>query len=140
MSDGAEPAPARTGAPRRTWRAVLSLVALVLAPFSWWWTVDQPLLRATGLTAWALLAVAVWLAASAARVDRRVWVRGVALLQLAAAAFALWAYFVHSRLPVAVTPERAPDFTLPDQDGRPVTLARELAAGPVLLVFYRGHW
>ncbi len=30
----------------------------------------------------------------------------------------------------------APDFTLPDEDGRPVTLSTLLSAGPVLLVFY----
>ncbi len=32
--------------------------------------------------------------------------------------------------------DKAPDFTLPDEDGRPVTLGRLLAAGSVLLVFY----
>jgi peroxiredoxin Q/BCP len=32
--------------------------------------------------------------------------------------------------------DNAPDFTLPDEDGRPVTLGSLRAAGPVLLVFY----
>ena len=32
--------------------------------------------------------------------------------------------------------DNAPDFTLPDEDGRPVALGSLLAAGPVLLVFY----
>lgn len=32
--------------------------------------------------------------------------------------------------------ERAPDFTLPDQDGRPVTLAQLLEDGPLVLYFY----
>ena len=32
--------------------------------------------------------------------------------------------------------DNAPDFTLPDEDGRPITLGGLLAAGPVLLVFY----
>jgi peroxiredoxin Q/BCP len=32
--------------------------------------------------------------------------------------------------------DKAPDFTLPDEDGRPITLGSLLAAGPVLLVFY----
>jgi hypothetical protein len=38
--------------------------------------------------------------------------------------------------------DRAPDFTLPDQDGRPVSLAELLAPAPggVVLVFYRGYW
>ena len=32
--------------------------------------------------------------------------------------------------------DKAPDFTLSDEDGRPVTLSSLVAAGPVLLVFY----
>jgi peroxiredoxin len=34
----------------------------------------------------------------------------------------------------------APDFTLPDHSGTPVSLSETLREGPVLLVFYRGHW
>lgn len=36
--------------------------------------------------------------------------------------------------------ERAPDFTLPNQVGKTVRLADRLAAGPVVLSFYRGEW
>lgn len=36
--------------------------------------------------------------------------------------------------------ERAPAFRLPDQQGQPVELDTLLAQGPVVLVFYRGHW
>ena len=36
--------------------------------------------------------------------------------------------------------ERAPDFTLPDVDGSPVTLSELLTHGPVMLYFYRGEW
>ncbi len=32
--------------------------------------------------------------------------------------------------------DKAPDFTLPDQDGKPVSLSKLLAAGPVILAFY----
>ena len=32
--------------------------------------------------------------------------------------------------------ERAPDFTLPDTEGQPVTLSRLLVTGPVILAFY----
>ena len=32
--------------------------------------------------------------------------------------------------------DKAPDFTLPDTDGKPVTLSNLLAAGPVILAFY----
>lgn len=36
--------------------------------------------------------------------------------------------------------DRAPDFTLPDSDGRPVSLQDLLARGPAVLSFYRGRW
>ena len=36
--------------------------------------------------------------------------------------------------------DNAPDFTLPDEDARPVTLSTLLSAGPVLLVFYLGDF
>ncbi len=32
--------------------------------------------------------------------------------------------------------DRAPDFTLPDTDGKPVTLSRLLTRGPVILAFF----
>jgi peroxiredoxin Q/BCP len=32
--------------------------------------------------------------------------------------------------------DRAPDFTLPDTEGRPVTLSKLLEQGPVILAFY----
>lgn len=36
--------------------------------------------------------------------------------------------------------ELMPDFMLPDQDGRLVTLDDILVDGPAIVVFYRGHW
>jgi hypothetical protein len=36
--------------------------------------------------------------------------------------------------------DRAPDFTLADSAGRPVSLAGLRARGPVVLSFYRGRW
>jgi len=35
---------------------------------------------------------------------------------------------------------RVPDFTLPDAEGRPVSLAEFRGKKPVVLVFYRGYW
>jgi peroxiredoxin Q/BCP len=32
--------------------------------------------------------------------------------------------------------EKAPEFTLPDTDGKPVTLSKLLARGPVILAFF----
>jgi len=36
--------------------------------------------------------------------------------------------------------DKVPDFTLEDATGTPVTLSKELAKGPVIIVFYRGEW
>jgi len=36
--------------------------------------------------------------------------------------------------------EAMPDFTMPDQDGRLVSLEGILAKGPAILAFHRGHW
>ncbi|HLW03021.1 MAG TPA: peroxiredoxin-like family protein [Ktedonobacterales bacterium] len=36
--------------------------------------------------------------------------------------------------------DHAPDFTLPDALGRPVSLAGVRAMGPVVITFYRGEW
>ena len=35
--------------------------------------------------------------------------------------------------------QAAPDFTLPDQDGKPLKLS-SLRGQPVLIYFYRGYW
>ena len=35
---------------------------------------------------------------------------------------------------------RAPDFTLEDQDGHPVSLAAKLAGGAVVVSVFRGFW
>jgi hypothetical protein len=36
--------------------------------------------------------------------------------------------------------EKAPEFSLPDQNGKQVTLADLLSPNGALLIFYRGHW
>ena len=36
--------------------------------------------------------------------------------------------------------DAAPDFTLQDQNGHPVTLSASRGQRPVVLVFYRGYW
>jgi len=36
--------------------------------------------------------------------------------------------------------DQAPDFTLPDAHGQPVTLSHLLKQGPVIVTFYRGIW
>jgi hypothetical protein len=41
---------------------------------------------------------------------------------------------------IARVGQAAPDFTLPDAEGRSVSLASLRARGPVVLSFYRGRW
>jgi cytochrome oxidase Cu insertion factor (SCO1/SenC/PrrC family) len=52
--------------------------------------------------------------------------------------------FVLARVPATATAlkvgEPAPDFTLPDATGAPVSLASFRDRTPVVLVFYRGYW
>ena len=36
--------------------------------------------------------------------------------------------------------ESAPEFSLPDENGKPVELKGLLAQGPVVISFYRGQW
>jgi AhpC/TSA family len=38
------------------------------------------------------------------------------------------------------TGERAPAFTLNNQDGNSVSSAELLAKGPLVITFFRGHW
>lgn len=49
-----------------------------------------------------------------------------------------------SAYPIRATPpqpgETAPDFELPDSTGTPRRLSELCSAGPLVLVFYRGHW
>jgi cytochrome oxidase Cu insertion factor (SCO1/SenC/PrrC family) len=52
--------------------------------------------------------------------------------------------FVAARVPAPTSAlrvgERAPEFTLGDARGRPVSLADYRGRKPVVLVFYRGYW
>jgi len=52
--------------------------------------------------------------------------------------------FVMAKIPQSLIAARvgqpAPDFTLPDAKGAPVTLASFRGRSPVVVVFYRGYW
>ncbi len=84
-----------------------------------------------------IAAVASWRAAR--------WPNLVALA-ISAVLLVLGGYFnfVLARVPAAAMAlrvgEAAPDFTLPDATGAPITLASFRDRTPVVLVFYRGYW
>jgi hypothetical protein len=89
-------------------------------------------------------ALATVLGALALRRSRRwyAWLAlGLSVFLLAAGA---WTNFVVARIPAMPTAlrvgEPAPDFTLPDASGRPVSLADYRGRKPVILIFYRGYW
>jgi hypothetical protein len=82
-------------------------------------------------------------------------IAGPILLSLGIALFGFFCYnifYVLRQLPPSngapQVGQRAPDFTLPDQHGDPVTLSKLLDSGAggedrvngVVLVFYRGYW
>lgn len=85
----------------------------------------------------AIAAVASWRAVR--------WPNLMALV-ISVALLGLGAYFnfflaaVPAATPLVRVGEAAPDFTLPDATGAPVSLASFRERAPVVLVFYRGYW
>jgi hypothetical protein len=73
---------------------------------------------------------------------------GPIFMILSLLAFSFFAYalfYVVRQMPASTGAprigQRAPDFTLPDQNGKPVALADLLSnSSGALLIFYRGHW
>lgn len=126
------------------WFAAAGLLFPLAAVPAYALVIDVPFLRSTGLVALICLALGAALGGVALWRDRRRWVRILALADLALALGLTTAYYTLSVLPepgdAANTLAVAPDFTLKDHHGRDVSLKNAYSAGPVLLVFYRGHW
>lgn len=98
-------------------------------------------LRSSGLPAFAGLSLGLLLALGAWRAAPGLWTRLAAVLMVALTCVFLWLFFWVARLPPPTTFERletAPDFALAGSSE--VILSSATARGPVLLVFYRGHW
>jgi energy-coupling factor transporter transmembrane protein EcfT len=94
-----------------------------------------------------LFAVAIWLLISGWRQAKRKILAtiGVVLGFLVIGLFTFLVTVFSRELPAAAAAPRigqkAPDFALPDTQGRAVSLSRTLAgSNGVLLVFYRGYW
>lgn len=130
--------------PRALWPLVVATCAALIAAPVYLALLDVPLIRSTAWPMFLLVGIGAIAGAIYARRDDRLWVRltgsaNVGLLALAC----LWFFWLAS-LPkassAAETLTVAPDFQLPDQDGRQIALSNLTRGGPVLLVFYRGSW
>jgi cytochrome oxidase Cu insertion factor (SCO1/SenC/PrrC family) len=128
----------------RYWPALLSVVLALAAITGYFVFLRVPSIRnhpelylVAFALATAITAVACW------RVAR--WPNFVALA-LSAALLILGGVFnfVLAKIPASPTVlrigEPAPDFTLPDATGAPVSLASFRDRTPVVVVFYRGYW
>jgi hypothetical protein len=126
--------------------AALSIVMAVGAVAAYALLLRVPIIRNHPegyVVAFALATTLAILAVVRARARRwPAWVAlGLSSVLLVAGA---WYNFVAARVPDTPTAlrlgERAPDFSLPDATGRPVSLADYRGRKPVVLVFYRGYW
>ncbi len=124
--------------------AALALALTLAGPFLYLLRLDDPALRRTGAVLFSVMGVGCLLGLATAYWDRRFQIRWLAGLNVALAVgigamFTFLGKLPHdSGAPQAGQP--APTLTLTDHQGTEVDLAREFAAGPVLLVFYRGFW
>lgn len=133
----------RASTKQRLWLALLGLALLPISPVLWALTLDNSLLRRTGLMMWAAMALALLCAAVAAGSDSRKRTRFVAGLVGLWVLLSIPGYLVFTRLPVPAesgTVANATDLVLADHLGRPTSLDELLQKTAILLVFYRGHW
>jgi hypothetical protein len=138
------PADDRTAAaPQRSGLWLLGLILSLAGPVAYMAFLGNAMLRATGAAGFALLIAGTLVGWIALRRDKRRRVRIAAGFDV----FLLMLYTVGlfwlSALPGSpafAALAAPPDFTLPDETNHPTKLSDAYAAGPVLLVFYRGFW
>jgi len=121
----------------------VGLVLVCSGPVAYAAFMDQPLARSTAAPSFVLICAGAILGLIAARRDRRALVRivgGVDVLALPLAVFLFFGLAALPEAPAFAQLEKAPDFSLPNHQGNLVSLRETLSTGPVLLVFFRGHW
>ena len=128
----------------RYWPALLSVLLSLGAIVGYVAFLRMPVVRNHPELYLVAFALATLIAAAASWRAAR-WSNLVALA-VSAVLLVLGGYFnfVLARVPGTATAlkvgEPAPDFTLPDATGAPVSLASFRDRTPVVLVFYRGYW
>lgn len=123
--------------------AIAGLLAIVAGPFIYAGMMEVPWIRSTGLPAFGLMAVGLFLSFVAIQRRRGLAVKIVAGLNLAFVLLFAFGFFVMAAVPQSdefVNLKKAPEFALKSETGQTVTLAEARTKGPVLLVFYRGFW
>lgn len=130
--------------PEKLGGVILLAWFLILASIAgYFWLIDVPSIRSSAGPVWVALVVATGLAAYCWPRDTRKRTRIAAGGVFGFAAFAIWAFFVAARLPSVSAPaigQSAPAAEFVAVDGQKTTVAEAVQAGPLLLVFYRGHW
>lgn len=125
---------------------LLSIAGLALTlggPFVYGALLFDARMRASGAPAWPLMVLGLLLGGLAVRADARRRFKVALAAEVLFLALFAYGFFQLSSLPPAAEAARiesAIDFTLPDQDGKPVTLSERWVKGPQLLLFYRGSW
>jgi hypothetical protein len=128
----------------RYWPALLSVLVCLGAVAGYYALLRVPAVR--NHPELYLVAFALATAIAAAATWRAARWPNITALALSALLLVLGGYFnfVLARVPNTPTAlkvgEPAPDFTLPDASGAPVSLASFRERTPVVLVFYRGYW
>lgn len=127
----------------RSWPIWLTLLVTLSGPIVYMAFMRNAWVRATGAPMFALMALGALAGWIVALRNRRRLVRIVAGFNVLLLALMMFGFFFLARLPsdpAFASMTTAPDFTLNDENNRPVSLAAARAGGPVHLVFYRGHW
>ncbi|MCC7292435.1 MAG: hypothetical protein IT449_10290 [Phycisphaerales bacterium] len=130
-------------APKRSALYILGLLLTLAAVPAYLLLINVPILRSTGLVAFILMGGGLLVGAAGAKRDARLRTRIVGGINALLVATGVYMFIWGAMLPASETAadmDRLTDFTLPDQNEKPVQLASLYAKGPTLLVFYRGHW
>jgi len=131
-------------APRRRSKLVAAGVLLTVAgPAVYFALLDYPWLRSTAVVPLTMMPAGAVTGVWAATRSRRWWAWLAAGFDVVMLASFAGSMLLLMKVPEATGFEAmsvAPDFTVQDQEGRDFHLADALGHGPVLLVFYRGHW